>query len=117
MKLPEFLDKVQEYAYFGTLGAFAAIVGYLYQVAKKGDVAVSFGMLLVTSLFGFYLGMLFGNLLPADLGNRDALVLIAGASGMKGFDLVLQVSKNLIRTSLGGDRGRSPDTERDVDQG
>lgn len=105
MSLNEWLVKAADYLYYGTLGAFAALVGLLYQAAKR-DGSLSFLILCATVVFGFYLGMLFGSLLPADWGNRDAVVLLVGASGMKGFEIVLRISKTVIAETLGV-RGKS----------
>lgn len=113
MNLDEFLLKLYDYAYYGTLGMFAAMVGYLYQVAKKGSSGVSFLAMFATAVSGFYLGMLFATLLPAGWENRDALVLLAGAGGMKGFEIAMRAGKAIVSEAVG--RGRSPD--QDPDQG
>lgn len=102
MNLPELLLKLYDYAYYGTLGAFAALVGYLYQVAKKGTTGVSWLMLMATAVFGFYLGMLFATLVPAGWDNRDALVLLAGASGMKGVELAMRAGRSIIKGAVAG---------------
>lgn len=109
MNLPDLLTKLYDYAYYGTLGAFAALVGYLYQVAKKGTTGVSWLMLLATAIFGFYLGMVFANLVPAGWDNRDALVLLAGASGMKGVELAIRAGGALIKGAVAGAKSPGPD--------
>ncbi len=96
------VEKFEAFLYFGLLGAFAAVVGHLYQVARKNGEAISFLLLFVTAVVGFYMGMVFGQLIPSDWGNRDALVLLVGATGMKGFELVLGYSKKMIPAILQG---------------
>lgn len=101
MKTPlEWREKFEIDLYFGLLGMFAAVVGHLYQVAKKNGEAISFLLLFVTAVVGFYMGVLFGLLIPADWGNRDAIVLLVGATGMKGFEIVMTHSKKLIPALL-----------------
>lgn len=107
MNLPtELVEKLQAYAYSGTLGAFAALVGYLYQVARHPGSRVSVLMIVATIVIGFYLGVLFGGFLPKDWGNRDAVLLLVGATGLKGFEVVTTWAKtalpNLLRTLVGG---------------
>lgn len=109
MNLTELLAKLYDYAYFGTLGAFAALVGYLYQVATKGTTGVSWLTLIATAVFGFYLGMLFATLVPVGWENRDALVLLAGASGMKGVEIAMKAGKSIIKGALSGDKDPDPD--------
>ena len=104
MSIPELLAKLYDYAYYGTLGAFAALVGYLYQVAKKGTTGVSWLMLIATAVFGLYLGMLFATLVPAGWDNRDALVLLAGASGMKGVELAMRAGAAIIKGAVAGNK-------------
>lgn len=84
---PDWLDKLTTFAYFGTLGAFAAFVGYLVQLAKQEGRA-TFAAGIITCITGFYLGMLFGVLVPGEWTNRDAIVLLIGATGVKGFELI-----------------------------
>lgn len=111
------VEKFEAFVYFGLLGAFAALVGYLYQVARRNGEALSLLMLFVTAMVGFYMGMVFGQLIPSDWGNRDALVLLVGATGMKGFEIVVSHSKKVIPTLLQGlAGGKSPPAERE-DQG
>lgn len=102
---PDWLEKFHTFAYFGTLGAFAAVVGYLVQLAKK-DGKASFSVLIITCMTGFYLGMLFGVLVPGEWTNRDAIVLLIGATGVKGFELVStsarEVFPEIIRKMFGG---------------
>lgn len=111
--LPWF-EKLETFLYFGLLGAFAAVVGYLFKVARKNGEAVSFLVLFSTAVVGFYLGMLFGQLIPSDWGNRDAIVLLVGATGMKGFELVCSHSKKMIPALLQGlAGGRAPPADRE----
>lgn len=109
MKNFPWVEKLEAFLYFGLLGAFAAVVGYLYQVARRNGQGVSFLMLVATAVVGFYMGMLFGQLIPADWGNRDAIVLLVGATGMKGFELVYTQSKRVIPALIQGLAGsRTP---------
>lgn len=97
MNLPtELMEKFHEYAYTGALGAFAALVGYLYQVAKNGGAKISLLMIVATLVIGFYLGVLFGGFIPKDWGNRDAVLLLVGATGLKGFEIVSGWAKAVI---------------------
>lgn len=101
MNLPvELIEKLQAYAYSGTLGAFAALVGYLYQLAKNPNNRVSMLMLFATVVIGFYLGVLFGGFIPVQWENRDALLLLIGATGLKGFELVVSWGKSAIPNLL-----------------
>lgn len=120
MSLPSDLtEKLIAWAYSGTLGAFAALVGYLYQVARHPGNRVTLFMLFVTVTIGFYLGILFGGFIPQDWGNRDAVLLLVGATGLKGFELVMGWAKtaipNLLRSMLqqgsgpGNQGGNPPD--------
>lgn len=93
---PTVLEKLSVFLYFGTLGAFAALVGFLVQLAKEDGQSLSLVALLTTLVVGFYLGMLFGVLVPAEWGSRDAMVLLIGATGMKGFDIVSNAAEELI---------------------
>lgn len=98
MNLPvEFIEKLANYAYFGSLGAFAALVGYLYQLAKPGGGSqVSIFLLFATVVIGFYMGVVFAGVVPKDWENRDAVVLLIGATGLKGFELAMSAAKQLI---------------------
>lgn len=101
MNLPlDLMEKLQEYAYSGTLGSFAALVGYLYQVARSPGNKVSLFMIFATIVIGFYLGVLFGGFIPKDWGNRDAVLLLVGATGLKGFELVVGWAKSAIPNIL-----------------
>jgi hypothetical protein len=116
---PALFEKAESFLYFGTLGAFAALVGYLHQVARRNGEAMSWLMLFVTAIVGFYMGMLFGQLVPADWGNRDAIVLLVGATGMKGFELVYTHSKRMIPALLqmvAGGKPGATDKSSDTDQ-
>ena len=94
---PDWLEKLQTFLYFGTLGAFAAVVGYLVQLAKKEGQPISLLVLFITMVTGFYLGMLFGVGMPSEWQNRDAIVLLIGATVMKGFELISAVSKDRLK--------------------
>lgn len=102
MNLPvEFIEKLANYAYFGSLGAFAALVGYLYQLAKPGGGSrVSIFLIFATIVIGFYMGVVFAGVVPKDWENRDAVVLLIGATGLKGFELVMIAAKQLIPNLL-----------------
>lgn len=102
MNLPvEFIEKLANYAYFGSLGAFAALVGYLYQLAKPGGGSrVSIFLIFATVVIGFYMGVVFAGVVPKDWENRDAVVLLIGATGLKGFELVMIAAKQLIPNLL-----------------
>ena len=101
MNLPvELLDKLQEYAYSGTLGAFAALVGYLYQVARNPGNRVSVFLILTTIVIGFYLGVVFGSFIPKTWDNRDAVLLLVGATGLKGFEIVVGWAKSVLPNLL-----------------
>lgn len=109
MKTPlAWIEKFEAFLYFGLLGAFAALVGYLYQIAKKNGESLSVLILFVTATVGFYMGMVFGQLIPSDWGNRDALVLLVGATGMKGFEIVVSHSKKIIPAVIQGLTGGKP---------
>lgn len=98
MNLPtELVEKLASYAYFGTLGAFAALVGYLYQLAKPGgNSKVSVFVLFATVVIGFYMGVVFAGIVPREWDNRDAVVLLIGATGLKGFELTMALAKKAI---------------------
>lgn len=96
----ELLDKLQEYAYSGALGAFAALVGYLYQVARHPGSRVSVFLIFTTVVIGFYLGVVFGSFIPKSWENRDAVLLLVGATGLKGFEIVLGWAKAAIPNLL-----------------
>lgn len=101
MNLPvELLEKLQEYAYSGTLGAFAALVGYLYQVARAPGSKVSVFLILTTIVIGFYLGVVFGSFIPKTWDNRDAVLLLVGATGLKGFEIIIGWAKAVLPNLL-----------------
>lgn len=93
---PEWLEKFYTFAYFGTLGAFAALVGYLVQLSAREGKPISLLALAVACFAGFYLGMLFGVMGPQEWENRDALVLLIGATGVKGFELASRAAREVI---------------------
>lgn len=97
---PDWLEKLQTFLYFGALGAFAAAVGYLVKIAKTEGHTISVAVLVITIIAGFYLGMLFGVAMPNEWDNRDAIVLLIGATGMKGFELLTAVSKQKIKGTI-----------------
>lgn len=102
MNLPiEFLEKLHSYAYYGSLGSFAALVGYLYQLARPGgNSKVSVLVIIATIVIGFYMGVLFAGVIPKSWENRDAVVLLIGATGMKGFELAMGAAKQIIPSLL-----------------
>lgn len=113
MNLPtELMLKLQDYAYSGTLGAFAALVGYLYQVAKHPGNKVTLFMIFATVVIGFYLGVVFGGFIPTDWGNRDAVLLLIGATGLKGFEIVIGWAKaalpNILKMLVQGQQNMPP---------
>lgn len=116
MNIDELLTKLYDYAYYGSLGTFAALVGYLYQSAKNSE-NVSWLTLAATVVSGFYLGMLFATLFPAGLENRDALVLLAGAGGMKGFEVALRAGKAILSETVGRNRAPERSSEGGSDRG
>lgn len=91
--------KIHDYLYYGGLGVFAALVGLLYQAAKEPEKTTPL-IVLSTLASGLYLGIMLSTLISDDFGNKDALVLLAGASGMKAFEIVLGVGRNLLRGLL-----------------
>lgn len=107
------VEKLEAFLYFGLLGAFAATVGHLYQIAKKNGEPLSVLMLFVTAMVGFYMGMVFGQLIPPGWGNRDVLVLLVGATGMKGFEIVISHSKKVIPALIQGLAGGKPPADGD----
>ena len=117
MRWVDLAERLSEFAYFGTLGAFAAVVGFLYRTVKYPGSASSVSALAITGLLGFYMGMLFGELLPHSLDSRDALILLAGISGGRGYDIVASASSNLLRSVLNQNQGRSPGSDPDRSDG
>lgn len=113
--------KLYEYAYSGALGAFAALVGYLYQVARNPGNKVTLFMIFATTVIGFYLGILFGGFIPSSWGNRDAVLLLVGATGLKGFELVVGWAKtaipNLLRTALNSGQPQGPPQDNTPKEG
>lgn len=97
---PDWFEKLHTFIYFGTLGAFAAVVGYLVQLARNEGQTMSLLVLVVTVIAGFYVGMLFGALLPAEWGHRDAIVLLMGASGMKGVEILTSLSREQMKEKI-----------------
>jgi len=95
MGVTEWVVKLTEYSYFGTLGAFAAVVSHIYNLAKN-EVKPTTLLFLSSILAGVYLGVLVGSSIPEDFANRDAIVLLAGASGMKGIEIVISLSKGFL---------------------
>lgn len=91
--------KIHDYLYYGGLGIFAALVGLLFQTAK-GTEKITLLIVLSTLASGLYLGIMLSTLISDDFENKDALVLLAGASGMKAFETVLGVGRNLLRGLL-----------------
>ncbi|MNY56682.1 hypothetical protein D3C86_1927880 [compost metagenome] len=53
-------------------------------------------LLFATVVIGFYMGVVFSGFVPPEWGNRDAVVLLAGATGLKGFELVMAAARTAI---------------------
>jgi len=89
---PEWVDRFQDFAYYGMLGGFSALVGYLYRTVKHDHVNFSWTLSLISVLVGWYLGMVVAGLLPEwwDQQQRDSIVLLIGATGVKGFEFVVE---------------------------
>lgn len=89
---PEWVDRLQDFAYYGTLGGFSALVGYLYRTVKHDHIKFSWTVTLVSVLAGWYLGMLVAGVLPDgwDQRQRDSIVLLIGATGVKGFEFLVE---------------------------
>lgn len=92
----EWLTKLYTFAYFGALGAFASLVGYLVKVASRESDTLTVSTLLTAVLTGVYLGILIGALSPEDWTSRDGIVLLVGATGMKGFEIVSEIVKEAL---------------------
>ena len=108
----ELLEKLQAYAYSGSLGAFAALVGYLYQIIKYPANRVTVFMVFATITIGFYMGVVVGGFIPESWENRDAVLLLAGATGLKGFEILTEWARTalptLLRVWLQGQNPRPP---------
>lgn len=87
--------KIHDYAYYGGLGIFAALVGLFYQAAK-GIEKVTFWVCVSTLTSGLYLGITLSTMIPDSNSNKDALVLLIGAGGMKAFEVALRAGKKLL---------------------
>lgn len=98
---PEWLNKFYDFTYFGALGGFSALVGYFVKVVRNDDVELQWSVAAITLVVGLYLGMLFGGLMPDEWGDkRDAVMLMIGVSGIKGFELVSSLALDKIRSLL-----------------
>lgn len=88
---PEWLERFYDFTYYGLLGGFSALVGYLYQTIKHDHVNFSWPMSLISILVGWYLGMVVAGVLPDswDQQQRDSIVLLIGATGVKGFEFLM----------------------------
>lgn len=89
---PEWVERLQDFAYYGVLGGFSALVGYLYRTAKYDHVVFSWPVSLISILVGWYLGMLLAGVIPEgwDQQQRDSIVLLIGATGVKGFEFIVE---------------------------
>lgn len=88
---PEWLERFYDFTYYGLLGGFSALVGYLYQTVKHEHVNFSWSASLISVLVGWYLGMVVAGVLPDswDQQQRDSIVLLIGATGVKGFEFLM----------------------------
>lgn len=88
---PEWLERFYDFTYYGLLGGFSALVGYLYQTVKHDHVNFSWPMSLISIVVGWYLGMVVAGVLPDswDQQQRDSVVLLIGATGVKGFEFLM----------------------------
>lgn len=88
---PEWLERFYDFTYYGLLGGFSALVGYLYQTVKHEHVNFSWPFSLISILVGWYLGMVVAGVLPEawDQQQRDSMVLLIGATGIKGFEFLM----------------------------
>lgn len=89
---PEWVERLQDFAYYGTLGGFSALVGYLYRTVKYDHVYFSWPVSLLSILIGWYLGMVVAGIIPSgwDQQQRDSVVLLIGATGVKGFEFAVE---------------------------
>lgn len=89
---PEWVERAQDFAYYGMLGGFSALVGYLYRTVKHDHIEFSWPVIVVSVLVGWYMGMLVAGVLPEwwDQRQRDSIVLMIGATGVKGFEFVIE---------------------------
>lgn len=89
---PEWLDRFYDFTYYGMLGGFSALVGYLYRTVKHDHVRFTWSISFVSVLVGWYLGMVVAGILPMDWSQqqRDSIVLLIGASGVKGFEFLIE---------------------------
>lgn len=101
---PEWADRLMDFTYYGTLGGFSALVGYLYRLVKNDELEFSWGVGFVSILVGWYMGMVLAGLVPEswDQQQRDSIVLLIGATGVKGFEFLvekvaLRKLKNIIK--------------------
>lgn len=89
---PEWIDRFQDFSYYGALGGFSALVGYLYRTVKHDHMELSLGISLISVIVGIYMGMVVAGLLPDgwDQRQRDSVVLLIGATGVKGFEFLIE---------------------------
>ncbi len=87
--------KIHDYAYSGSLGIFAALVGLVYQAAK-GTEKITLLIVISTLTSGMYLGITLSSLISDNMENKDALILLIGAGGMKAFEIALRGGKKLL---------------------
>ena len=97
---PEWLERFYDFTYYGMLGGFSALVGYLYRTVKHEEILFKWPVAFVTVMIGWYLGMVVAGVIPSawDQQQRDSMVLLIGATGAKGFEfLVDKISLNKIK--------------------
>lgn len=88
---PEWLERFYDFTYYGMLGGFSALVGYLYRTVKHDEIRFSWPVVSVTLLVGWYMGMVVAGAIPGDWDQqqRDSVVLLIGATGAKGFEFLM----------------------------
>lgn len=91
---PEWIIRLQDFAYYGALGGFSAVVGFLYRTIKHEHIPFSWPAIIISALVGWYMGMMVAGLIPShwDQQHRDSVVLLIGATGIKGFEAVVESS-------------------------
>lgn len=89
---PDWVERLQDFAYYGALGGFSALVGYLYRTVKHKHIVFSWPVTFVSVLIGVYLGILVAGFIPAswEQQQRDSMVLLLGATGVKGFEFITE---------------------------
>lgn len=112
---PEWLDRFQDFAYYGLLGGFAALVGYCYRLAKQDDTGDENGKsdwswtrAGLNVMIGLYLGIVVGIFVPDTWEWRDGWVLVIGMLGMKALGIVEKVGMTKLKQVLGGQLPAQP---------